>query len=398
MAKAEEKTGIIRQVLMSLSKATFFTISLFLHVVLIVTLGGTVVFERIEQAKSIEVKGSPAILPGVLIPTGEQTEFDLDILSTVNLQDSELSLPVDIPRINQPDAAELPQTAATGHGGGTDSTSSDDDRQEESSAIIVQRQRLFDFTAFLGKYANGNWDATVTVRDERIRKGSLTNLAYTVRQWSGDQIDANLNPVILDLSNETAILAAKPPFIFFNGHRDFELTPMEVRTLQRYIRLGGVIWGDSQVAGRGSAFDVAFRREMLKVIGDEQARFEPLPASHPIFKGGYWLDVTEVVPGMNYVAEPIEVLRVMEAIAVLYTPNNYCDMWQIGLKADGSYELGQDQEGNYVAMNAQMYELRDVYFRNIEPEAVADSLKFGTNIVLYLLSQWESRSSATPGL
>ncbi len=390
--------NVIKRILRTLSKASFLSISLFLHIVLIAALGGTIVFERIEVAKSAEGSGATAILPGVQLNLSEQLESDLDVLTTVNKLDSRLSLPVDVPRVNQPVPEEAEQLVGGGQGGGSGIKPEDTEKPDSESAIILQRKRSFDFTAYLGKYADGNWDATVVQRDDRIIKGSLTNFVYTVQQWSGDQINANLQPQVIDLSDETAILAAKPPFIFFNGQRNFILKEDEVRTLQRYIRLGGVIWGDSQLAGRGSAFDVAFRREMRRVVADDAADFEALPASHAIFTGGYWLDVTEVVPGMNFTNEPIEVLRVMGGIAVLYTPNNYCDMWQIGLAADGSYEFGRDMDDNYVAINIEMYNLRDIYFRNLEPEAVADSLKFGTNITLYLLNRWESRSAATPGL
>ena len=52
------------------------------------------------------------------------------------------------------------------------------------------------------------------------------------------------------------LLAKKPPFVFFTGHRDFKLNDKEIENLQKYLQLGGAVWGDSSLPGSRSRFDL----------------------------------------------------------------------------------------------------------------------------------------------
>ena len=51
---------------------------------------------------------------------------------------------------------------------------------------------------------------------------------------------------------------------------------------------------------------------------------------------------------------------------------------------------------NYVATNYVMYEKRSIYFRNLELPALTESYKFGTNIVVHLLTRWEDKLRNVP--
>lgn len=423
------KTNALGEMLRTLSRSRFLTISLFLHIILIVSFGGTVLFQTYVEPQDFEGAGGGFVdsLPQVQAPqptrqtnlqqvatqqvsvTPSMPASNLQAITTINPATSGFAAPVLAPRINTPGttAAAPPPPPSTGDSSTLtrevatqirDFTQGWGQGRMGTGTGSGLRKRQFQFTAYLGKYSGGDWNATVVLENDRIVRGSLPNFLFTMKKWSSDRIDANPDPVPLDLGDEAKILANKPPFILLNGRRDFRLTEQEVANLQKYLRLGGAIWGDSQLAGRGSRFDIAFRREMRRVVPDVNKDFEPLPDDHPIFRNGYWQDITEVVPGMNYTRQPILVLRVFNEIAVLYTPNNYCDMWQIGLKEDGTYELGRNARGQPVAMNMLLYDNRDVYFRNLEPPAVADSIKLGTNIVLHLLTRWEQRISTVPGL
>ncbi len=273
------------------------------------------------------------------------------------------------------------------------------------------RDREFEFTAYLAKYGNprdpnrrGDWNSTNQVeigpdKKERIVRGSLPNLLYYISKKSRDRIKANPEPVPLDLSDEASIMAKKPPFIFFTGHQDFVLTEQEVATLQKYIRLGGCIWGDSSLPGLRSRFDIAFRREMRRVIPDADKDWEVLPANHPLFtnsKNQYYPEIKSVPPGLNYYQDPIYVLKYAGEIAIIYTPNDYGDMWQIGLTADDKYDFARDEKGRYIATNMTLYHGRDLYFRNLELPAVINAYKFGTNVIMHLLTRWEDRIRAAP--
>ncbi len=160
------------------------------------------------------------------------------------------------------------------------------------------RSREFEFTAYIGQYQGGNWNSTIRVVQNRIETGSLPNLLYLMSAWSKDKIKTNYKNVkALKLDNRDEIMSIKPPFIFMTGTRDFKLTDKEVQTLQEYVRLGGCIWGDSSLPGLRSRFDIAFRREMKRVIPDVDKEFEPLPNNHPIFTQTYFPEIKEVPPG-----------------------------------------------------------------------------------------------------
>lgn len=72
------------------------------------------------------------------------------------------------------------------------------------------------------------------------------------------------------------------PLAFMTGHYDFQLTDPQVANLRSYLTRGGVLLAS---AGAGlSPFDMAFRREMQRVLPD--APLVQLPPTHPIFLSG----------------------------------------------------------------------------------------------------------------
>ena len=254
------------------------------------------------------------------------------------------------------------------------------------------KSRAFEFTAYLAKYAGGDWDSTVWLDGEGVRGGSLHNLLYIISRLSHKKIHADPQPIPLDLSSDE-IFQKKPPFIWFTGHRDFVLTDIEVLNLGEYLRSGGCIWGDSSLPGNRSRFDIAFRREMLRLLPEIKQKWEPLPATHPIYTNTYYAEIKGVVPGMNFYHEPIYGLKGFAGeVAILYTANDYGDMWQFGLDENGDFDLSRDDKRRFVAINEQMWHRRNMYFRNVEPKALMDTYKFGTNIIIHLLTRWESHT------
>ena len=152
--------------------------------------------------------------------------------------------------------------------------------------------------------------------------------------------------------------------------------------------MGGAIWGDSSVPGRNSRFDLAFRREMKRVLPDKDKDWEELPKNHPILdpRQAYFSEIKDVPPGINFYQEPIYALKIYGEIAVIYTANDYGDMWQIGLTDDGEIDMRRNPHdpGLFVATNNDL-------LKNLTKESVTTSYKFGTNIVLHLLTRWESK-------
>lgn len=252
----------------------------------------------------------------------------------------------------------------------------------------------FEFTAYIGRY-NGNWNSTVSVSQGEITAGSLPNLLYVTSKWTKDRIKTNERNVKAIPLDSPELFLTKPPFIFLTGTRDFKLTEAEVENLRNYVKVGGAIWGDGSVPGERSAFDRAFRREMEKVVGGEE-RFQPIDEKHPALADGYFPKVRELPPGINHYREPIQVLRKNGEIAVIYTRNDYGDMWQIGLDKEGKIDLSRNASGQYIAMNPTLWENRGIYVRNIGQPEVEQAYKFGINMIVHLLTRWDShlRNSA----
>ncbi|MBV9127273.1 MAG: DUF4159 domain-containing protein [Verrucomicrobia bacterium] len=262
----------------------------------------------------------------------------------------------------------------------------------------INKSRAFQFTAYVARYGvgqrnGGDWDSTTHFRNGKCT-GALPNLLFLINKWSSDKIKATPDPTPLDIASD-ALFRVKPPFIMFTGHKDFTLTQKEVENLRQYLQLGGAIWGDSSLPGRRSRFDLAFRREMKKVVG-ESADFEPLPRDHPIFTRAYFPELRDVPPGLNYFREAVYAMQLYGEIAVLYTANDYGDMWQIGLTEQGQIDESRDERKHLVNVNQALFDNRDVYFRNLEPKPLSDSYKFGTNIIVHLLTRWEEKLRNVP--
>jgi hypothetical protein len=267
------------------------------------------------------------------------------------------------------------------------------------------RAREFEFKAFLAKYEGGNWNSAVQVRGGKIVGGSLPNLLWFMSLASKDKIKTNyLNVEALDLSSDK-IFATKPPFVFFTGSRDFRLTEKEVENLQKYVRMGGAIWGDASVPGRGSAFDIAFRREMRRVMPDKDKDFEPLDTRDPMFtRAPYFPEIRQQPPGINYYNDPVYVMRYFGEIAIIYTSNDYGDMWQFGIKLnDRDWVINLDSaENRRVAIDERLYENSGIYIHNTNPNppiaSILETYKFGTNMVIHLLTRWEDKLRSAPRL
>lgn len=415
-----------------LLNSRFFTISLLLHVLVVLTFGGTVLFNKyVEPPDFTAGEGGEGFVsneavtqpppspttekPPEITPTVAPSTPTINTIQTTNPTQSSFVLPpVFTPQMNAttttlanqiqaPTGPKIgdqmtPQIAA----GIRDFTQSWSTGGKGPGLGTSLRERTFQFTAFIAKYGDPNdplgpdWNSTNWVRDGKIAGGSLINMLYVIDKLSSDKIHTTPDVVPLDLSNWDEIASKKPPFILFTGHRNFVLTDKEVENLQKYVRLGGCIWGDSSLPGNRSRFDIAFRREMKRVIPDVDKQFEPLPPNHPIFTRAYYPEIKSLPPGLNYYQEPVYALKIYGEIAILYTPNDYGDMWQMGLNEKMEIDMRKDEFNRYVAINWSMLIQSNTYYRNLTKESLVASYKFGTNIIVHLLTRWEDHVAKAP--
>lgn len=423
------RSRAIRTFIARLGHSRFFTISVALHFVFVLTFGSVVLVrnaatptEVMDSAGDLVQSASAPPAPDAVQPI-EQSQQDVTP-QPVNNQPATAFTPLTFSGTNG--VFDLPVDAPTDAMSAKPPPIIDSNRQNNATAPTalqpgaippkiaagiksftgdwspgdqkgsgVSHDRKFKFTAFLAKYAGGDWDSTVKLTNGKITRGSLPNLLYIIRKLSNDKIEADPDAVPLDIASDE-LFAKKPPFILLTGHRDFVLTPREVENLSKYLQLGGCVWGDSSLPGNRSRFDIAFRREMKRVLPDQDIQWQALPMTHDLFNKKYWKEVVGVPPGMNYYQEPVYALKNFGEVVVIYTANDYCDMWQIALDEKLEYDLRRD-EGNALAVtNETVFRKRDIYFRDLGLPELRTSYKFGTNIILHLLTRWEDKLRNVP--
>ncbi|PTY04463.1 hypothetical protein DB346_03240 [Verrucomicrobia bacterium LW23] len=247
------------------------------------------------------------------------------------------------------------------------------------------------FVIHIAKYAGGDWAATFEIKDGKIWRGSIPNLLRLAGEWSQRRITAETVPEPLDIAGPD-LMEKRPPFVFFHGHKDFVLTEAEVENLRRYLMAGGAIWADSCLAGKGSRFDIAFRREMKRVIPDGDKNFEVIPMNHDIFGGQKaFFDLGEIPVGMNYYAEPIEVLKLDGITAIIYTSNDYSDLMRIPFKPGTKVvdeRRGPDRIGQ---LPWNFWRNRGTLYRNFEGPAADKAYQLGLNIICHLLLRFQDK-------
>jgi hypothetical protein len=99
-------------------------------------------------------------------------------------------------------------------------------------------------------------------------------------------------------------------------------------------------------------------------------------------------------------------MRYFGEISIIYTANDYGDMWSFGIKQKGprEWELNNDrnERGERVALDWDLYLNNGLYIHNVDPrppiQGLLDTYKFGTNMVIHLLTRWEDKLRSAPRL
>ena len=437
-----EQQPLIQKFIDKFSNSRDFVISLVLHVILIFLFGTTVFFKAVQEPPDFEgepgsfVQGSPEVsspppppsqtppTPNIAMEAMSAPSSSISAITTEAPSPVDFTMPQTMPvpmPMTNPTAVQMAAPVPAGKSGGLTGAQASDIRGftkgwakgagsgsgSGSGTGNGLRQREFEFIAYIGQYEGGNWSSTISTVGQNgynggeINNGSLPNLLYFINAFSKNKVKTNYKNVKAIHLDSKEIFAIKPPFLFLTGTKDFKLTEKEVETLQEYVRFGGAIWGDSSVPGRNSRFDIAFRREMRRVIRDVDKDWEPLPPNHPIFTQTYFDEIKDVPAGLNYYREPIYALKIYGEVAIIYTANDYGDMWQIGLNDQGQVDLRRNQEMRgwpWVAMNRNIWVARETYMRNISAQSLLPTYKFGTNIVIHLLTRWELKLRSAPSL
>lgn len=402
-----------------INRSSFFFIALFLHLIVFMMVATWVIFKPNILAtpdfeKVYVPPGAPpppppqttqvtVSVPTVAVPVSAPAIVSPNASASFNVPMPDLKVVVD-PKV-QPQmkpstmtaptsnnlAARLPGIAATlAHWRSRDNILNSDN---DVHNVVAK------FPVYLAEYADGDWNCNnYNTPAGPLTAGCLPNLVYQIGLWSKGNLKGDVIKSIVISSPD--LLSDPPPYIFFTGHRDFVLTDAEIENLRKYLQVGGAIWGDSAFAGDGSRFDVAFHREMKRVLPDADKNFEPLPLTHEIFTHS-WFPISKAPSGMNYRADPVQIINLDGKLAVIYTPNDYSDMMTMLLKPGA--EPAQMDYGTwpptalhplYTPINFQ--HSAAFFYRNYQPDSVEDDYKLSMNILAHLLIRFDKDLQLAP--
>jgi hypothetical protein len=392
-----------------LSRSRYFVGALLLHIVIFVLVGTFVIFPAFNPpAEDFNKTYVPASAPPPPPPPPQQTmqvptTTAAPPTTTITSPSPTASFSVPIPDItpttttvtnNQPSPPKItakPNTMSDARMASIMQTEAKwgRDRQNILESNSDPRNVKATFPVYLASYANGDWGCNTYFKDGKISGGSLCNLVEKINQWSHGNITGSVVPEPLNIGGPD-LLAKAPPFIFFTGHKDFTLTDQEVQNLREYLQVGGMIWGDSALPGFGSRFDVAFHREMKRVVPDPDKNFEPVDMSYDIYTKS-WYPIQKLPAGMNYYAEPVQHLDIDGKLAILYTPNDYSDMFTMHILA-GDTEMDSCDEPldpPYYHTDWTFWSHHQIFFRNYELPSCLECQKFGMNVIGFALVRFD---------
>lgn len=393
---------------LAILRSRYFLFSLVLYISLLLIFSGYVIstylpvrgsFEGVDQLLVLPPAGKPPPPPPRQKTTAETKEVKLTPESTrvaaTRLTVSKAAAPTTYVKTKTPQVAPTVKMAEVKIE--TDMTSKIKAaniarlqgvrRFQKSWGVTGSKRRVkAKFTIFKAKYQDGDWNCNPQ---------DLDNLMLQIRAWSRKRIDANLYPEVLDVGTDQ-LFALKPPFIYLTGHKDFRFKEQEVKNIRDYLMMGGAVWADSALAGRRSRFDIAFRREMKRVLPDRE--FEDVNPDHEMFDT--FFEHIGMPSGMNYYEEPIEVINIGNELAVLYTKNGYGHFWESRLDQKGQIEEGLVSFGTnklgktiwrhvYGPHLSHPRNVSGTLYRNISDETVRNVYKFGINVVVHLLTRYQ---------
>lgn len=173
------------------------------------------------------------------------------------------------------------------------------------------------------------------------------NLLTFARQAAG--IDADPKYEFIEISNDNFYAF---PFIFMTGHGNVHFTDQEARRLRTYLENGGFLYADDDYG-----MDKAFRREMKKVFPEQE--LTEVPQSYGLYTCQF--DFSRGVPKIHeHDKKPPRAYGIFinGRLAVYYTyETNPSDGWA------------------------------DPGVHETTPEKREEALRFGTNILVWALTQ-----------
>ena len=140
-------------------------------------------------------------------------------------------------------------------------------------AMVVQSPLKKDIRGFV--YVSSTWGTQLKVPD-RLKR-SVINLAEAVNRYT--KIEAKVVPYLF-LDSREIFMA---PFVFITTDTAFELTSIERRNLDTYLKAGGFAIIDNGDPRQDRSQAESSLRQMLRDTLGAGIHFKPIPTSHPLY-------------------------------------------------------------------------------------------------------------------
>lgn len=138
------------------------------------------------------------------------------------------------------------------------------------------------------------------------------------------------------------------PFLFMNGHNDFQFSDVEIENLRIYLEHGGFLFASGCCTN--PAFPAAWRREMVRIFPNETVK--KLPYDHPIYRAFYRIDRVRSLH--RNVDVHFEGLFLDDRLVAVICEDGLC----CAFSANNSCNVGRGispEEGKKLALNLAVY-------------------------------------------
>ncbi len=174
----------------------------------------------------------------------------------------------------------------------------------------------------------------------KTRHKSLSMLLHQFNRRTDVPVQFNLKELRL---SDPGIFNA--PLLYITGHEEFTLSDAEVKNLRDYLQKGGTLFAEACCGRRG--FDQAFRREMRKVLPDQN--LAPMGEGEMIFAMPNKITALGVTPPLSAqsgnasaIKPRLESISINGHVNVIYSPFALGGGWEV---SQNPYGLGYDNNG-----------------------------------------------------
>lgn len=200
-------------------------------------------------------------------------------------------------------------------------------RQWGSQKVFVEAQEASRDRLVIAQVVHdGDWDPT---------PHALPNLMKLIQ--SQTTLNVQFKREVVNLGDVDVF---KNPVLYMTGLRDFKLSEGDAERLRKYLTSGGVLIADAAAGSR--SFDVAFRREFHRVLGEELTVLDP---TSEVFQTPHRISgvhYTPLVQAKNQINAPLLEGAIIDGhLAIIYSPLSLSNGWeQLGFAYNRGYSDG----------------------------------------------------------